>query len=78
MLLADGYRHIQWRTVNKVIVAIVVTVPATALMTAGIFGFFQAAVFGASYPGTTMYNDYCTASSPGPWPPGLGYTWPQQ
>lgn len=68
MSLADGWRHINWRTVGRVVIAILLTVPACALLNGALFGFFQAATFGSSYPGSNAFNQFANVTNPGPWP----------
>lgn len=68
MSLTEGIHNVNWKTIWGVVVCIFITVPCCALMTAAIFGFWQAAVFGPAYPGPYVFNSYCNATKPGPWP----------
>jgi len=65
--LVKGIKNVNWKTIGNVVLCIFITVPCCALMTASVFGFWQAAVFGAAYPGPTAFNQYCNATKPGPW-----------
>lgn len=67
MSLVKGIKSVNWKTVGGVVLCIFITVPCCALMTAAMFGFWQAAVFGPMYPGPSAFNGYCNATTPGPW-----------
>jgi len=62
MSMVKGIRNVNWRTIFNVVLCIFITVPCTALMVSAVFGFIQAAVFGAMYPGPWAFQKYCNAT----------------
>ena len=50
MGLVQGVHTVNWRTITRVLVCVVVTAPAAALLCAAIFGLWHGLVFGPSYP----------------------------